>query len=89
MTPRSNPSEFPIIVSGRVRPWFDHRNLDLVMRLSIRARKATKGIAFTPVHPTDERAIAWIKKTAARYGVMRWTRQGWVKEKYVLDHRVG
>lgn len=76
---------YPVIVGKKIRPLLDYKMLDLRLRVRIRARHHEKGVSFSPVHDDDVEAKEWIAKQAARYGTMKWTRKGWVKEKSKID----
>ena len=77
--PRSN--QYPVIVASKVRVVLIYRGLDVRLRLSIKAKPHAKGISLAPLNPDDEAAVGWIDEQAARWGTMRWTRKGWVREK--------
>lgn len=82
MSPKGTASQFPLVVASARRAPFDYANLDVRLRLRIRARKHSKGLALSPETYGDVEAEEWIYKTAERYGVYKWTRRGWVKERF-------
>lgn len=82
MTPRvGNVSLWPIVVASKIRALFEYKRLDLRMRARIRARRHTQGLSLSPISHDDAEACKWILAQAHRWGVVKWTRSGWVKEK--------
>lgn len=75
-------SIFPLIIASKRRAAFEYRRLDVGIRLRIRARQHVKGVAMSPLRPDDAEAVEWITGQAEKYGIVKWTRQGWVKEKF-------
>lgn len=73
---------FPLIVASKIRAPFEYGRLDVGLRLRIRARKHAKGVRFQPVEPGDREASDWICALAEKYGVVKWTRSGWIKESF-------
>lgn len=89
MSPKGHASLFPIVVASARRAPFDYQNLDVRLRLRIRARKHSKGLALSPETYGDTEAEEWIFRTAQRYGVYKWTKTGWVKERFQIGVQEG
>lgn len=75
------PSKYPLLVASRYRSWLDWKRLEIGRRMRIKATRHSKGYYFKPTDPTDAWAVEWIDALASRYGTLKWTKRGWVKEK--------